>query len=131
MSMIDRSLTADDDVFRPTFLSAEELEQIGNDPIMIMKKAQELINKKEEEIFECREELKTARLSNESLLNKFEQQQNSKLDDYNLLKERMEHYKTEGKNNQDQIEHLTRQVKDVEKRWHEQRNELEQFSIAN
>ncbi|KAG2391844.1 hypothetical protein C9374_013329 [Naegleria lovaniensis] len=131
MSMIDRSQTADDDNMKLSFLSAEELEQFGNDPMMIKKKAQEYISKIEEELLECREELKTVHLSNESLLNKLEQQQNSKLEEYELLKERIEHYKTEAKNYQDQIEHLTKQVKDSERRWHEQRNELEQISSVN
>ena len=129
--MIDRSHTAGDDNLKLSFLSAEELEQFGNDPTMIKKKAQEYISKIEEELLECREELKTVHLSNESLLNKLEQQQNSKLEEYELLKERIEHYKTEAKNYQDQIEHLTKQVKDTERRWHEQRNELEQISSVN
>jgi len=125
------SSVASSDDLSCSFLTADELEQVKDNPTLIIKKAQEYINKKEEELLECREEVKTARLANESMLNKFEQQQSGKTEEYELLKERIEYFKGESKTYQEQIEHLNKQVKDTEKRYYDQRIELEQLNTLN
>ncbi|KAL9653861.1 hypothetical protein ABK040_012922 [Willaertia magna] len=117
--------------FKSSFLSKEEYLRIHDNPLLIVQKAEEYIEKKEEELLEAREEIKAYKLSSETQLNSFEQKQQAIREENERLLKRIDEYKEEFKSYMDQMEQLKSQIKESEKRYHEQRLEIEKINQVN